>query len=73
MPKATGMASREGASTPGTVGSCIPGPAAGAAGAHGLWPRCRRTGSALKAPELAGGGPGGPGGGGQQPNTRVFV
>lgn len=51
MPKAMGMASKEGASAPGTAGSCIPGLAAGA---HGLWPRCRQTGSALKAPDPPG-------------------
>lgn len=41
MPKATGMASREGVSTAGTAGSCIPSPAA-TARARGLRPRCRR-------------------------------
>lgn len=76
MPKATGMASREGARAPGTAGSCIPGPAAAAtataaAGTHGLWPR--KQAAPLKRQRRSGGRSGGPGGGGQAAAEHAWL
>lgn len=60
-PKAKGKASREGASAPGTAGSCIP--TATAAGSPDFGPKAGQRGSALKELEPPPAGRGSPQGG----------